>query len=431
MLVAVAVAAALGILIAADLTLPVYLLGSSIVLIDGFDMAARLYLRHSAVRHDDYADEPAGKPLPFAILLSIHNMEQELDQLQADLADYRSRVWIIDDASTDATVARLRASGWRHLVCAENRKKPGAIRELLRQLPPEIRTVLVMDPDVRLPRNLAERIHRFQQSGAAALCPKLTIRPDGALAELQHIEFGLSFDLGRHSLSPHTVTSGIAVYDRDALEAAMREHSLSVYGEDLENAVSILGAGKDIVYDPALVVETEGKREFAGWFSQRVGWSFSLLKIYAEHFGDVRRILTRSPMAFYQFGIYFVVLCLVLWPFKILSIALLSYSALNGIDELLALGVIADNALNHPGLFAASYIKYTLLALAAYVLVTPARQVLRGVAFMPFFFLYCVALVIPTSVGYLNWIALRLTGRRIYNDHYDDNPVLGRNRSYV
>ncbi len=431
MLFAAAMAASVAIFVDAGLSLPVYLLASSIVLLDGIDIAVRLLMRYNANRRKQRLDAPDGRVRPFAICLSVYNMEHDVDTLLENLGPYRSNVWIIDDASTDATVPRLRAAGWRVFAAETNQKKPAAIHLLLKQLPAEIRTVLVMDPDVRLPDNLAERINAFQASGAAALCPKITVRPDGYLAELQHIEYALSFDLGRHSLTPHTVTSGVALYDRRALDTALEHHSLSVYGEDLENAVVLLGEGNDIIYDPTLVVETEGKRDIKGWFSQRVGWSFSLLKVYAEHFADVRRIIRRSPYSFYQFGIYFMVLSMLLWPFKIASIALLTYSAVNGVDELLALDLIPNNSLNHPAYFAALYVKYSFIVLAAYVLVTPARDVARGLLFMPFFFPYCVALVIPTGIGYLNWITLRLFGRRLYDDHYDSKPLLGRQQQNV
>ena len=431
LLFAAAIAVSLAIFVDAGLSLPVYLLASSIVLFDGIDIAVRLLMRHNANRREASLIVPAGRARPFAICLSVYNMEHDVDTLLDNLGPYRANVWIVDDASTDATVSRLRAAGWRVFAAETNQKKPAAIHLLLKQLPAEIRTVLVMDPDVSLPDNLAERIHAFQASGAAALCPKVTVRPDGYLAELQHIEYALSFDLGRHSLTPQTVTSGVALYDRRALETALQHHSLSVYGEDLENAVVLLGEGSDIIYDPSLVVETEGKRNLHGWFSQRVGWSFSLLKVYAEHFGDVRRIIRRSPYSFYQFGVYFMVLSMLLWPFKLLSIALLAYSAMNGVEELLALDLISNNSFNHPAYFAALYVKYSFIVLAAYVLVTPARNLTRGLLFMPIFFLYCIALVVPTGIGYLNWITLRLFGWRLYNDHYDNKPILGRQRRYV
>jgi cellulose synthase/poly-beta-1,6-N-acetylglucosamine synthase-like glycosyltransferase len=423
------ITAVVSLVVDAGLSVPAYLLVSSIVLLDGFDIVARLWLRQRNIRRVARQPVPTGKARPFAILVSIHNMERSLDAFLEALKPYRAHVWIVDDASTDNTVSRLRASGWRYLALQKNVKKPGAIRELLKIVPAEVGTILVMDPDVSLPANLAERIHVFQQSGAAAMCPKVTIRPDGNLAEMQHIEYALSFDLGRASLSPHTVTSGVAVYDRAVLDKIMKQHSLSVYGEDLENAVGILANGQNIIYDPELVLQTDGKRTFRGWFSQRVGWSFSLFKIYAERHTEVLKIMERSPIGFYQFGVYFGLLCILLWPLKISSIVLLAYCALNGIDELLALNLVADNSFNHPAFFAACYFKYTAVGLFAYVFVSPRESIGRGLLFLPLFFLYCIMVVLPTMVGYLNWITLRLFGFRVYPDHYDANPVLGKQAS--
>ncbi len=425
MLTVAAITAVVSLVVNAGLSIPAYLLVSALVLLDGFDIAARLWLRHQTIRRQTGQPVPTGKARPFAILVSVHNMERNLDDFLESLKPFRSHVWIVDDASTDNTVSRLRASGWRYLALESNVKKPAALKQLLRIVPAEIGTILAMDPDVSLPANLAERIHYFQHSGAAAMCPKVTVRPDGNLAEMQHIEYALSFDLGRSSLSPQTVTSGVAVYDRAVLDEIMQRHSLSVYGEDLENAVNILSSGRNIIYDPELVLQTDGKRTFHGWFSQRVGWSFSLFKIYAERHAEILKIMERSPVGFYQFGIYFGLLGMLLWPLKLSSIVLLAYCGLNGLDELLAVNLIPDNDFNHPAFFAACYFKYTVVAVAAYVFVTPAESMQRGLLFLPLFFLYCIIVVVPTMVGYLNWITLRLFGFRVYSDHYDANPVLG------
>ena len=429
MMMIAAISLALMIISSAGVSLPLYLLASAIVTFDGIDILVRLWRRRNASRRAVREPEQAGNPRPYAIVVSIHNMERDIDLLLESLQPYRSKVWIIDDASTDSTLNRVRGFGWRIVASSRNRKKPGAINELLTHLPAEIGTVLVMDPDVRLPADLDARIHAFQHSGAAAMSPKVAVRPDGALAEMQQIEYALSFDLGRHSLSPQAVTSGVAVYDRRVLQEVLQHHSLSVYGEDLENAVTILGNGMDIVYDPKLVLETEGKRELPGLFSQRVGWAFSLFKVFSEHKRDVWNAMRRSPMGFYQFGVYFVVFGMLLWPLKIISIVLLTLSGVNALDEVLALGLIDNNSLNHPSFIAASYIKYTAIVCGCFLIVSPAASIRRSLPLIPFFFFYALFLVIPTTLGYLNWISLRLFGVRLYADHYDADPVLGRERA--
>ncbi len=106
---------------------------------------------------------------------------------------------------------------------------------------------MVIDPDIRI-RGLDEGssidlnrfVSDFQQSGAAAACPRIMIEPDGFLARFQAFEYALAFRVGRESLSDFSITSGVSFYRRSALARALAEHSLSVYAEDFENAVILL-----------------------------------------------------------------------------------------------------------------------------------------------------------------------------------------------
>jgi len=111
----------------------------------------------------------------FAIIASVYNLEDQMEEFTQAFGRYRERVWLISDGSTDNTVLRLRQAGWRCFDDGINRRKPGAIRRLLEWLPAHIETVLVIDPDVRI-RDLHEGssidlerfVSDFQKSGAAA-----------------------------------------------------------------------------------------------------------------------------------------------------------------------------------------------------------------------------------------------------------------------
>ena len=206
-------------------------------------------------------------------------------------------MWLISDGSTDNTVLRLTQAGWRCFDDGVNRRKPGAIRRLLERIPGYIETIMVVDPDIRI-RGLSEGsaidlnhfVSDFQQSDAAAACPRIMIEPDGFLARFQSFEYALAFCVGRRSLADFSITSGcVSLYRRSALARVLTEHSLSVYAEDLENAVILLGHGERIYYDGRLVVSTEGPRTWTRWFSQRVGWYHGLLKVYIERFTEVLR----------------------------------------------------------------------------------------------------------------------------------------------
>src|SRR5687768_5187281 len=190
---------------AASFSLLIYGLANLIVYTDALDFILRLHVRRRHIatapteenRHlsiDLTAALPASArqvvPVrPYAIIASIHNLEPLLDEFMDAFAAYRDKVWLISDGSTDATVLRLRHAGWRCFDDGVNRHKPGAIKRLLERIPPHIETLMVVDPDIRIrDKNGGSRIdferfiRDFQQSGAAAVCPRVMIEPDGFLA---------------------------------------------------------------------------------------------------------------------------------------------------------------------------------------------------------------------------------------------------------
>ena len=434
--------------------LALYLVANLVVFLDLFDFVLRLYFRqiHASKGADGY-ESGTSIPLnigqfseyeqrlhlrPYALVVSVYNAEDHIDQFLESMEQYRERTWIIDDASTDATCQRIRQAGWRILEGAENRKKPGAIWRLAQVLPPEVETLLVLDPDVVI-RNqrhqgsalsqLEHVIFEFQRSGMAGLCPRLTIRPDGFLARMQALEYSLAFSLGRMSLGSHGINSGIAIYRRDALEQVFQHHSLSVYAEDLENSLILLGQGEEIYYDARLVIETEGKRTLHSWFSQRVGWAFGLLKVYTERLATVRSMARRTSSAGYQFLIYMGGFSILLHPLKMLTLGLLTLSFAKIVDGLLGLGLIPDSQFAAPVYFLSAFAKFTLLAVLALILAVPRRERLYVLPAVPVYFFYAHLMIAPTTVGYANWVSLRLWGKRIWSDHYQqDDPVLHRQK---
>lgn len=220
---------------AASFSLLIYGLANLIVYTDALDFILRLHVRRRHIatapteenRHlsiDLAASLPAGArqvvPVrPYAIVASIFNLEPLLDEFMEAFAPYRDRVWLISDGSTDSTVLRLRQAGWRCFDDGVNRRKPAALCRLLERLPAPIETVMVVDPDIRIrgrdggSRIDFERFVRdFQQSGAAAVCPRVMIEPDGFLARFQAFEYALAFRIGRESLADYSITSGVSCY---------------------------------------------------------------------------------------------------------------------------------------------------------------------------------------------------------------------------
>lgn len=423
-----------------------YLLASLVVFVDLIDLVVRAFV----ARRDPGGREPSTSiPLrsggftpfqmrlhlqPYALLVSLHNAEDEMDDFLEAMAAHRDRLWVIDDASTDHTWFRLERSGVRCFRSPVNLKKPGAIKELLSRLPPEIATVVVLDPDVRFLAgerrgisNLERVVFEFQRSGMAATSPRIVVREDGWLARLQQFEYDLACRLGRMSLADHGVTSGVAIYRRDALELALRQHSLSVYAEDLRNALILLGRGEGVYYDDRLVAETEGKRTWRTWFSQRVGWSYGLIRVYLENFADVRGASRGGLFYRYQYLVYMGLFALVLHPLRVLSLLLLVVSTANGLDGLLGLNWIPDGPATDPAYFILAYVKYTGYALlASSLLAKDPSEWLALVPTVPIYFFYGLTQILPATLGYANWVSLQFGGPRVYRDHYQDEGSLRR-----
>ncbi len=153
-----------------------------IVYTDALDFALRLYMRrrHTAAAGGISESSQFGNvsinlaailppdarrvvpASPFAIIASVYNLEDHIEEFTQNFGAYRDRVWLISDGSTDNTVLRLRQAGWRCFDDGVNRRKPGAIRRLLERMPAHIETVMVIDPDVRI-RGLNEgSTHRYR-----------------------------------------------------------------------------------------------------------------------------------------------------------------------------------------------------------------------------------------------------------------------------
>jgi cellulose synthase/poly-beta-1,6-N-acetylglucosamine synthase-like glycosyltransferase len=440
---------------AASVSLLIYGLANLIVYTDALDLLLRLHVRrrHTAtasvstdnrnVSIDLVGSLPGGirriVPLrPYAIVASVFNLGDRLDEFTESFAAHRDRVWLISDGSTDNTVTRLLQAGWRCFDNGVNRRKPAALRVLLEQLPAHIETIMVIDPDIRIRKlgggssaDLERVIGDFQQSGAAAVCPRVMIEPDGFLARFQAFEYALAFRVGRESLADYSITSGVSIYRRDALWRALHEHSLSVYAEDLENAVILLSQGERIYYDGRLVVSTEGPGTLGRWFSQRVGWYHGLLKVYTERLAAIWRISKRTPFAGYHFIVYMGGLSLVLHLVKIISALLLLLSLIGGFDSLFLAHLLPRNTLTNPSYFIGAVGSYLALGVIALFTVVPKAERSYIAPIVPLYLLYALTHLLPMTVGFGNFLAVQMWGRRLYRDHYEpgaDTPSVWARR---
>jgi cellulose synthase/poly-beta-1,6-N-acetylglucosamine synthase-like glycosyltransferase len=424
----------------------VFAVANLLVYTDAIDFALRLYMRrrHTAAAGGISDSTQKGNisinlaailppdatrmvpASPFAIIASVYNLEDHLEEFMEAFGPYRDRVWLISDGSTDNTVLRLCQAGWRCFDDGVNRRKPGALRRLLQRLPPHIETVMVIDPDIRIcglndgsTIDVNRFVSDFQQSGAAAACPRIRVEPDGFLARFQAFEYALAFRVGRESLADFSITSGVSFYRRSALVRALSEHSLSVYAEDFENAVILLSHGERIYYDGRLVVSTEGPGSLQRWFSQRVGWYHGLIKVYTERFSEVLRISRRSPFAAYHYLIYVGGLSLAMHLIKVVSATLLVLSFVSGLDALLLDFALPLGRLINPEYFTAAISSYLALGVIALFTCVPKAERSYTAPIVPLYLCYAIIHIVPMTVGFANFFAIKFFRRRIYQDHYE------------
>lgn len=438
---ALVIASASG-LLSSSSRIVIYLLANLILAFDAVDLIVRLWLRrlHGAAGRGPSFDlglpeisntERALALSPYAIVASLRNESDDIDRFVATLSPFKDVVWLIDDASDDDTLLRLRRAGWNCAAGERHRNKPGALLQLLKSLPAEIQTVVVMDPDaswVTPPgseRATLERlISDLQRSGTAALTPRVQARRGGWLVECQALEYELACGLGRKSLGDLACNSGVSVYRRSALMDALSRHSLSIYAEDFENSLLLLSGGERIYYDDRMIIQTRAKLTWMQLFSQRVGWAFGCAKVCRERWPQLLAIARRSPMGAYQYLFYLVLNGIVLLPLKLASIGILGMSLLAGLDELFMAGLIPNRSWNDPLLFALWYVKSTTVLMLACTSALPRGERLRHLLTLPFYCVYALLQYLPNTVGYLNLLTLKLLGRRLYADHYDAHPEL-------
>jgi hypothetical protein len=74
------------------------------------------------------------------------------------------------------------------------------------------------------------------------------------------------------------------------------------------------------------------------------------------------------------------------------------------------------------------YLKSLAVLIVSCIVTLPRGERARHFATLPFYPFYALLQYAPMTVGYLNLLSLRLSGRRLYRDHYEADPKMGLRR---
>ncbi|MBI4664950.1 MAG: glycosyltransferase family 2 protein [Nitrospinae bacterium] len=437
------------------MTIAVYFIYNLIFVLDLWDTSLRIYWRMKhlgpgkkvggkfmafptsiPIELPFMPDEEKKKRLkPFVILVSVYNAEGYIREFLDKHRDYLDHMLIVDDHSTDQTYRILEEMGVRYTRNETNLKKPASIKRALKLLPPNIETVIVMDPDSHImesgynPRlkDLEEVLSDFQRSGASACAVRINLKEEkGLLSRLQELEYMICISLGRKSLLDKTVLSGIAIYHRKNLEQAMEDHLLSVYGEDFMTSLLILSNGGRIYYDGRVLVDTEGKPTIKGLISQRIGWDLGYIMVYFYTLARIMRKKGLTPLllgdarmfVFYNYLVYLGVFGILSHPLKLVSIGVLLVSFANLAVLMMGLPLLTVDTLYSPLWFLSFYISYCILTGIMIMSAVQGAKRRRYWTLMPIYPFYALFLLIIRTIGFTNYISLLAFGKKIYHDHY-------------
>ncbi len=142
------------------------------------------------------------------------------------------------------------------------------------------------------------------------------------------------------------------------------------------------------------------------------------MRVYATRWRSLWRRSARHPGFAYQYLVYIGGFVVLLHPLKLVGLGVLVLSALNGIDNLWAMQLIPDVTFTNPFYFQTVYLQYVGLMLLAWATAVGRGERWRILPIVPLYPLYALAHIVPSTVGYINWITVRLWGRRVYRDHY-------------
>jgi DMSO reductase anchor subunit len=104
---------------------------------------------------------------------------------------------------------------------------------------------------------------------------------------------------------------------------------------------------------------------------------------------------------------------------KVASAILLVLSFISGLDAMLLDDIVPQSSLINPEYFTAAIMSYLTLGVIALFTSVPKAERSYTAPIVPLYLCYAIVHIVPMTVGFGNFFALKMFHRRIYQDHYE------------
>lgn len=237
-----------------------------------------------------------------AILVPAFNEEKVIERtVRAALAsEYpRLRVLVIDDGSTDATLAVVRRAFAREMEAGRvrvleqaNAGKAEALNRGLAQVEEEIFVGIDADTEIA-PSAVARLVAHFSDPNVGAVAGNTRVGNRVNLwTRWQALEYITSQNFERRALNVlnavSVVPGAIGAWRTSAVRAAGGFHPDTV-AEDADLTMSLLERGHRVNYDDRALAHTEAPTSAGALMRQRFRWSFGILQAVWKHRGTFAR----------------------------------------------------------------------------------------------------------------------------------------------
>lgn len=243
-----------------------------------------------------------GRDLPgVSILVPAYNEGKVIDASIRSLLSIqypRFEILVIDDGSTDDTLARAWTHKGRHagayvtVLNQPNSGKAEALNHGIRKSMYDF--VMCVDADSKIEgHSLLHAMRHFADPDVAAVAGNVkVVNRRSFLSALQSLEYIQGLNLVRRAqglFGAVNIIPGPCGVFRKSILQEVRGYDRDTFAEDCDLTIKILGTGRRIVYEPFAVAWTEAPESVDMFMRQRYRWTRGILQSLRKHSEFMKR----------------------------------------------------------------------------------------------------------------------------------------------